>query len=237
VTTSAINGFICPSDANKNNRPMAASPGSSFAFGESNYANNLGTCLTLTGKNYDGPAFSMSPQNPQLSAPVSMATVTDGTSNTVIFSEVVRGNNTPNDGKNMVYSTSITYNFNNGQPALLPTGLLDTLASLEATCLASTTKNAFTTKGYSWIYHNCGVGGGYSHILLPNKKACHFNGVNNPPTIKEATLIGATSWHSGGVNVALLDGSVRFIKDSVSRPVWVGLATKAGGEILSADSY
>ena len=49
--------------------------------------------------------------------------------------------------------------------------------------------------------------------MTPNKKSCQFAGQGNPPGIKEATLFGATSFHSGGVNGAMLDGSVRFIKD------------------------
>jgi hypothetical protein len=39
------------------------------------------------------------------------------------------------------------------------------------------------------------------------------------------------------VNVAMLDGSVRFVKNSVNGLTWWALATKAGGEVISADSY
>jgi prepilin-type N-terminal cleavage/methylation domain-containing protein/prepilin-type processing-associated H-X9-DG protein len=48
---------------------------------------------------------------------------------------------------------------------------------------------------------------------------------------------GARSRHSGGINVLLGDGSVRFIKDSISQPIWFGLNTIRGGEVLSSDSY
>jgi prepilin-type processing-associated H-X9-DG protein len=47
----------------------------------------------------------------------------------------------------------------------------------------------------------------------------------------------ASSYHPGGANVVMCDGSVRFAKDSVSRQVWQGLASRAGGEVLSADAY
>jgi prepilin-type processing-associated H-X9-DG protein len=43
--------------------------------------------------------------------------------------------------------------------------------------------------------------------------------------------------HPGGVNVTLLDGSVRFIKSTISPPTWWALATKSGGEVVSADSF
>jgi prepilin-type processing-associated H-X9-DG protein len=50
-------------------------------------------------------------------------------------------------------------------------------------------------------------------------------------------MIGASSFHPGGVNVLFLDGSVRFIKDTIAQTTWWALATKAGGEVISADTY
>jgi prepilin-type processing-associated H-X9-DG protein len=45
------------------------------------------------------------------------------------------------------------------------------------------------------------------------------------------------SRHPGGVNVALADGSVRFIKNTVNPVTWRALGTRNGGEVISADSY
>jgi hypothetical protein len=39
------------------------------------------------------------------------------------------------------------------------------------------------------------------------------------------------------VNTVFADGSVRFIKDSVSPVTWRALGTMAGGEVISGDSY
>ncbi len=47
----------------------------------------------------------------------------------------------------------------------------------------------------------------------------------------------ATSFHPAGVNTLFVDGSVRFVKDSVARTVWSGLGTRAGGEVISSDAY
>ena len=33
------------------------------------------------------------------------------------------------------------------------------------------------------------------------------------------------------------DGSVKFIKDSINLQTWRALGTRAGGEVVSADSY
>ncbi|MFO0953226.1 MAG: DUF1559 domain-containing protein [Isosphaeraceae bacterium] len=53
------------------------------------------------------------------------------------------------------------------------------------------------------------------------------------PTFAAST---ARSFHPGGVNTLLGDGSVRFIKDTINGRVWRGLGTVAGGEVLSADA-
>lgn len=47
----------------------------------------------------------------------------------------------------------------------------------------------------------------------------------------------ASSYHPGGVNTVFADGSVRFIKDSISAVTWRALGTMAGGEVISGDSY
>jgi prepilin-type N-terminal cleavage/methylation domain-containing protein/prepilin-type processing-associated H-X9-DG protein len=49
--------------------------------------------------------------------------------------------------------------------------------------------------------------------------------------------LAATSKHPGGVNAAFGDGSVRFVKNSVSPVAWYGLGTIAGGEVVGADQY
>ncbi len=50
-------------------------------------------------------------------------------------------------------------------------------------------------------------------------------------------LFGAGSSHAGGFNALMGDGSVRFIKSLVSPQVMRALITRAGGEILGADSF
>ncbi len=52
-----------------------------------------------------------------------------------------------------------------------------------------------------------------------------------------AVQLPPSSAHPGGVNVAFGDGSVRFLKDSVSLPIWRALSTRNGGEVLSGSDY
>lgn len=64
-----------------------------------------------------------------------------------------------------------------------------------------------------------------------------FNSSREGKTINRPTYaaITARSYHTGGVNVLFLDGSVRFAKDSISQDAWRALGTRAGGEVLGDD--
>jgi prepilin-type processing-associated H-X9-DG protein len=67
----------------------------------------------------------------------------------------------------------------------------------------------------------------YQHVGLPNAKGCAF-----PPS---NCSMSANSAHTGGMNVLLCDGSVRFVNNSISMPTWRALGTRAGGDLLGSD--
>jgi prepilin-type N-terminal cleavage/methylation domain-containing protein/prepilin-type processing-associated H-X9-DG protein len=48
-----------------------------------------------------------------------------------------------------------------------------------------------------------------------------------------ANVYGFSSAHSGGLQFALADGSVRFINNSIQRALYRALATRAGGEVVA----
>jgi prepilin-type N-terminal cleavage/methylation domain-containing protein/prepilin-type processing-associated H-X9-DG protein len=49
--------------------------------------------------------------------------------------------------------------------------------------------------------------------------------------------VTARSYHPGGVNALLGDGSVKFVKSSINGVTWRAMGTVAGSEAISADSY
>jgi prepilin-type N-terminal cleavage/methylation domain-containing protein/prepilin-type processing-associated H-X9-DG protein len=49
----------------------------------------------------------------------------------------------------------------------------------------------------------------------------------------EVMRAAARSWHQGGVNASLADGSARFFADSISLTVWQALGTRGGGETVA----
>jgi prepilin-type N-terminal cleavage/methylation domain-containing protein/prepilin-type processing-associated H-X9-DG protein len=233
VAITTVNAFLCPSDGNQPS-PSATLGAVTARVGATNYPNNIGTFIGNNGGQHDGPAYSFPATSNSYGPLVTFASVTDGLSNTVIFSEYVKGMYQANSaGLDQSYSlktikyTSTTTSIN--------------LATVISECQASTTiyqETAGTNwdrKGEWWILHTCGTGGCYSHVNTPNKKACFFVGQTGPDSYY--SLITASSYHPGGVNVTMLDGSVKFIKESVSLSTWRALATKAGGEVISADSY
>ncbi len=54
---------------------------------------------------------------------------------------------------------------------------------------------------------------------------------------RPAGVFAARSMHPEGVNGVLLDGSVRFFKNSIKPAVWSALGTRAGAELISAADY
>jgi prepilin-type processing-associated H-X9-DG protein len=52
-----------------------------------------------------------------------------------------------------------------------------------------------------------------------------------------AAAKGFVSLHPGGANFAFADGSVHFLKQSISMPTYCALGSRAGGEVISSDTY
>jgi prepilin-type processing-associated H-X9-DG protein len=52
-----------------------------------------------------------------------------------------------------------------------------------------------------------------------------------------AAALGLSSYHPGGAHVALCDGSVRFLKNSISISTIWALDSRARGEVISADAF
>jgi prepilin-type processing-associated H-X9-DG protein len=49
--------------------------------------------------------------------------------------------------------------------------------------------------------------------------------------------ITARSYHAGGVNTSFVDGSVRFVTNSIPQLTWRALGTRNGGEVVDASAY
>ena len=88
-------------------------------------------------------------------------------------------------------------------------------------------------KGEWWGYAGTSI---YSHTQTPNRTSCAYYDYQEDPR-GTITSVSASSNHPGGVNVLFMDGSVRFIKSTVSYWAWYAIATPNYGEVFSSDSF
>jgi prepilin-type N-terminal cleavage/methylation domain-containing protein/prepilin-type processing-associated H-X9-DG protein len=76
----------------------------------------------------------------------------------------------------------------------------------------------------------------YNHCLAPNSRVrdCGLDDRTQDVRYrqKHQGLFTASSYHSGGVNVGAMDGSVRFIRDQVDIMVWRAVGTRASGDFI-----
>ena len=235
VFNTKIGIFLCPSDGDagrSNTNSYYASIGPNT---QSNNVSSITAAGVVSGNGTPG-LFSYS-------ISYGLRTVTDGSSNTIAFSEALVspdfGKVTRKSGMVNVTDPGGSQVYNAFQDATTTAKVLNLVKACDTKWQANPTGGADFPNaiGTRW---SMGVNGWtmFSTILTPNEKpwsACRIGcggcGIDN------THLMSATSQHSGGVNVCMADGSVKFIKNSINRQTWGALGTKAGGEVLSADSY
>ena len=168
---------------------------------------------------------------------------TDGTSNTAMFSERlfgISGNPVLYPGnptaKRAIFPVSMSMPPDAGNAAMA----LSFVQQCQA--LPSTTASSYSNLGGAfWI---CSMAyttnnNAYTHFNTPNKLSCSSTGggAEDSNWGGSQAAITATSNHSGGVNIGFADGSVKFMKDSVSIPTYWAVGSRNGGETISADAY
>jgi len=215
--STKINSFLCPSDPFPGNTGTQTT-NAAYPIGGSNYPTNDGIERRYYGSKTNGPAWFTGGDG-NVGIVGTLASVIDGTHGTALFSEFVKGRSGANiAGLNLVFTN----------PTALGAG--GSVQADSAACQASTTVN-WDYKGEYWNYQDAGRGGTYQHTNLPNTKSCYNGGWGYDGQI------AASSFHSGGVNVVMLDGTVHFIKSSISRPVWYAIGTMNLGETVDESSY
>jgi prepilin-type N-terminal cleavage/methylation domain-containing protein/prepilin-type processing-associated H-X9-DG protein len=216
VMSTLVPGYLCPSDGN---------PGSSenLALGYDarvtcvNYAINGGVNRQNCGGAVNGVAWWLG-GNRLFGSCVRLASITDGTSNTAAFSEWIKGKSGQNSpGPNLVYS--IPQYANGGSQG-------------DYNLCKAATSPLWDFKGEYWTLQDTGRGGPYYHVMPPNQHACAVSASFG----NTDSFIGPSSFHSGGANILLMDGSVRFVKSEIALETWNALGTRGGGETISADA-
>jgi len=228
--TTQIKAFLCPSDPNPGGSGQYIVNGTSKLVAQSNYPINIGLNRRLNNWRMNGPAYVASNWDGAFPV-ITMAAFVDGTSNTAIFSEWVKGPASlpGKDGLGMVYTgpSSLFPQASESSPYFITN---EWLAANQ--CQNNGTVQNWGWKGEWWIYGGTQV---YSHTQTPNRRACAYNDVGQDQRGSE-TQVGPSSLHPGGVNVLFGDGSVKFIKTSINYVPWYAIATPNGGEVVDQGS-
>jgi prepilin-type N-terminal cleavage/methylation domain-containing protein/prepilin-type processing-associated H-X9-DG protein len=216
--STIINTFLCPSDANPGNSGTQTHGSNTYRNASTNYASNGGTERRYTGNKLNGITW-FTGGNADVGVMVTIAAITDGTSNTVAMSEYVKGKSGMNQpGLSVVWT----------KPGALGSAAN---AELDSKDCQNATVIAWDYKGEYWNHQDSGRGGTYQHTNVPNTKSCNYGGWGYDG------VISASSSHSGGVNVLMMDGTVRFVKSSISYATWHAIGSRGLGEVVSSDSY
>jgi prepilin-type N-terminal cleavage/methylation domain-containing protein/prepilin-type processing-associated H-X9-DG protein len=241
VSLARLSVFLCPSDIPPNwNLRSGISPFTAVAPGVDYFA-SVGSSLNFTvaaTSNIPGPPNGIFPFNSVGSGYMALGVrdIPDGTSSTVAFGEWKVGDGStailtiPSDG---IFLGASNVPAGATTSSMTPASLLQWVVSCQSS-LATGAAN------WSWVGEDWAIGfptTTLGNLLLPpNPKyagciATASGIVANPVTM------GLSSYHPGGANVVMCDGSVRFLKDSTSiNTVWA-LGSRNQGEVISADSY
>jgi type II secretory pathway pseudopilin PulG len=215
VATIRVPVYICPSDPNDK---MRVDAGVAVHY-PNTYALSVGQYLIYNPVNRQdgGAAFAPNRKN-------ALSGFSDGLSNTIGLAEV----------------KAFTPRFHDfvGMPNVPPAN--PGMVSTSYTGGSWSDANGHT----EWV---CGraIHAGFTSTFAPNTRVLHQQGgvvydidVTSSREGRNQTdptygVITSRSYHSGVVNAALMDGSVRSISGNIDLATWQALNTRAGGEVIS----
>jgi prepilin-type N-terminal cleavage/methylation domain-containing protein/prepilin-type processing-associated H-X9-DG protein len=213
VTQRHVNAYKCPSDGGN------MTPTSSNNITSHNIVVNFGNTDLDQNTPYFGVTFQGAPFA-DIGAP--LPDQNTGQNGTGVLASIVNG----------------VFSFNS-----LTDGLSNTLMTSEVIV-----GQGGDLRGFGWwsngaIFSSWGTPNTSVLDILPSASYCVRAIITNPPcdpkgqSATSGLIISARSRHPGGVNVGMCDGSIKFVKNSISLNVWRALSTSHGSEVIGSDSY
>lgn len=226
AVSSQIAFLLCPSDADDR---LAGTwcVDSMLNWGRNNYRGNGGS---KPGQTVADTPHSREDNNGLFvtNVEVTLKQITDGQSNTAMYSERVRG-----DGnENFSEDTSDSYRLS---------GTGQTAEQVYTSCQALNSANSLTRanqypcSGRNWTHGDYATTR-YNHVSPPNSRSCSQatsgGNLTATPLNEDGAAMTASSLHNGGVNVTMADASTHFVSDDVDRFVWNAIGSRDGDETL-----
>ena len=220
-----LNSMLCPSDQDR----------VTTIYGKVNYCGNAGNAPESFFDTYnDGASNGVFFSVANGRASIGFRDIGDGLSNTAAMSEKVKGIGTDVTTLDVLKPSSNQYQKNLGATGNgndnVPNPYFLLCSSLATNSAALTGPTNFTAQGSYW-FDGHPENGMYNHVMVPNTWSCSNGNVN------DAGAFPPTSRHSGGVNILFADGSVKFIKQTISTRTWWALGSRNGSETITGDSY
>ena len=229
VSRTRVPGYVCPSDPGSDASYTADMAPTSYSFS--------------TGPTSNWSVGSKKVGLVTFGTPGSFRDVTDGTSNTIAISEqqigLNRGQWDPTlKPRDPTYRVVVGSDLKRGSEwwwRATPSDITAINAYYD-TCLSmydsgSGWNSASDEQGRLWAAGHVMRGPWMTTLVGPNAgPSC-----DNDTSITDMRVKEASSHHSGGVNVVLVDGSVKFSAESVDQAIWIGAGSINGRETLGSD--
>jgi prepilin-type processing-associated H-X9-DG protein len=208
-----VSFLLCPSDINKDQRTAIGTTGATACV--ISYGMNEGEWYVWGG--------SGSPNNNGVFGPNASTTIsrmTDGTSNTLFATDVKVYNPLCGPKATVPAYTSTSYPAPDADP--------NTAAPAYASCVPG--------QGHTFWADGNAHETAMTTAWPPNKVIKNSAALGSASAgLTTVAAIVARSYHPGGVNALMGDGSVRFFKSTINPYTWRALGTPSFGEVISAD--
>ena len=233
-TAQVVSIFLCPSSPNANTgRDALGDPNGALfeaagpGYGLTDYAATVYTDIDPLGQTGQPGSTPVVPYRNKLArvdgllkqGKTRLAEATDGLSNTLAIAEVA--------GRDASFVSQYAESYYDGVTTLV--------RNVPGASVAG-------RRFWRWAEPHCSLG--VSGVINNKSRPAHENSnyETAPGTLQTAGNKAANnqslfSFHPGGINVLAGDGSVKFLKETVSVVVLRGLTSLKGGEVISADQY
>jgi prepilin-type processing-associated H-X9-DG protein len=252
VTSTRVSVYLCPSDPNAGTLSVLRTADNRNDVLDVSYLASAGT--TTNSPNNTAPNLPWATQGSTglfwWYISYGIQNVTDGTSNTIAYTEGLVSNfggsnatSVDNAGMSTNYGGTSAQAVGgaggaaqqydaNQNPAAILTGLQACTTAIQGR------QGLSNCRGIFWEVGSLGMTM-FNTIVPPNSTtylwgACRATSGGYP---NDATFANTSSHHPGGVNCLMGDGSVKFIKNTINQATWWALGTRGNGEVISSDSY